>query len=114
MLPIFTQFKVANERLNKSAFIKSIRFQITDEELKNKCKLLRHLEKEKIKLFNGPLFDLSHVDEFVMKTIFWTKVRPLVNRLKRTHNKKTRKIRRKHICTKFVVQICKQIKKSYR
>ena len=80
--PTFTQFKVSNERRkNNRAFLKSIRDQISDEELKDKCLLLRQLGKEKVKLFNGPLFDLSHIDEFVMKTIFWSKVRPLIRRV---------------------------------
>ena len=91
--PAFTQLRVANEDSNKnSAFMKSISRQISDEELKNKWKRLNKLKNEKIKIFNGPLFNLSHIDEFIMKTIFWSKVRILVNEVKQKHNKKLEKL----------------------
>ena len=92
ILPKFTQFKIANPKLNKSRFIYSLRRQISKIELNNKLRRQKALRKTERKILGGQLFNFSNFDTIVMKVILNSKLRPIINKVQEKHRSKLERL----------------------
>lgn len=88
ILPKFTRFKLANNKLNKAKETNEFRIKILELEIKNKKRNIRHFKKEQLKNYNYVFFELSYLDQIVFKEYVKTLIKTSKVKTIKIQNKK--------------------------